>query len=248
LPRYQLLLGTVKSSYGLTDTLNDHDINIYTLETGPGTQIFPAPTGLVDVVEVRIDTVDGVLYELQRATELSADPGDWESTGASVRGDGIMRGYYSSASGFNGMHVFESTIEPVNNDGLSASSLGYAALFGQNVTETERGMVGDLAVVRFYRRALAPEEIEKNFNATGPGLGVVAATPLPDIAAVSALNSVGLRFTGEAGALYELHGSNDGTTFTPTGARVRGTGGEQYAFDPDGMQKAAYQMIAQQKQ
>ena len=419
-------------SYSLTDTLTDHDINIYTL---PTTQIALVPTNPVDVVEYQIDTVAGEVYELERLADLSADPADWESTGAIIQGDGgtmrmydriesgdsvhhrlvvsapeavvadglllafdanndtsandgwsytgvmsgslpaagggaaptrhadpngqfyfhhdagdrvflgnltsstgygswsseywvrrtglnsenhlsawwansssgnpslishsgsgqanptdeidldhrdgnnersnitgqnaiawppnewaqivvtyidatgvgtddgIMRAYYSNASGFSATPVFESFTERVDNDGPNASALGYAGLFGQNITETNRGMVGDLAVVRFYDHALTPAEIDQNFTATGPGFGLAPPVSPPSITAATVTDQVAYRFTGEFDVIYELRGSDNGTTFTPTGAMVRGAGAEQYVFDPSGTQKSAYQLV-----
>jgi hypothetical protein len=422
-------------SYSLVDTLGDHDVNMYTLETGPGTQIFPVPTGPVAVIEFQIDTVEGLVYNLDRSSDLTVVPAGWVSTGSMLVGDGglmrmydrvdlgspryhrirsehvvsgglllsfdanddnnandgwsytgftsgslptagagaapthhtdpngqsyfhhdandrvflgdlasstgygswtieywtrrtglnsenhvamwranpssgnpsfishaaksisipsdgidldhqdganqrsmtngldavpwptgewaqivvtyedetgvatdngIMRAFHSNSSGFNATPVFESLTEPVNNDGPGASSLSYVGLFGQNTTETDRGMVGDLAVVRFYDHVLTTDDMEQNFKATGPGLGLIAAAPPLGIAAVSPTDSMAHVFTGEPGETYELHGSSDGTNFTATGAMVRGDGGQQSAFDPAGTQQAAYQMIRQE--
>ena len=430
------MVALVNGSYSLADTLTDHDINIYTLHAIDSASIVPVPTGLVDLVEFQIQTADGVIYELERSADLTADPVAWESTGGLIQGDGgimrmydrvdagatyfhrvrigapeqavsnglllafdanddnnaingwsytgvmsgslpvaggsaapthhtdpngqsyfhhdagdgvflgnltssvgygswsteywvrrtglnsenhlsrwlaspssgnpsfiahsgsgqlnptdeidldhrdgnnqrsniagrnaipwppnewaqivvtyidatgvgtddgIMRAYYSNSSRFNGTPVFESFTERVDNDGPNASALGYAGLFSQNITETERGMVGDLAGVRFYDHALTPAEVKQNFNATGPGLGLAPPPPPPPgFAAATVTDQVAYRFTGEVGVLYELHGTDDGSHFTATGAMVRGTGAEQDAFDPSGTQRAAYRLV-----
>jgi hypothetical protein len=91
-------------NYGLSDTLIDHDINIYTLQAGPPIlPVDPVPTNLVDIIEFRIDTADGAIYELEKFTGLASDPDEWESTGALIQGNGeIMRMYEKIAPGNSG--------------------------------------------------------------------------------------------------------------------------------------------------
>ncbi len=145
----------------------------------------------------------------------------------------------------NNTLVFSNSSQnPINNN---TSTIDTIALFGiRRDSESTRGMIGDIAVFRFYGKVLAAGEVDQNFNATGGGLGLIAAPlPAPGIAAANVTSQVGHQFTGDAGTLYELHGSDDGTSFTATGALTRGTGSEQVVFDPSGVQKAAYKMVPQ---
>ena len=160
---------------------------------------------------------------------------DASSQGA---GNGMLAFYVNNSL------IFQATNHlPFHNN---QSLIRVLALLGNVEGEAARTMVGDMAVFRMYDQALTPAEIEQNFNATGFGLGLVSPPlPPPAIAAVALTDPVALRFTGDLGQIYELHGSDDGTTFTGTGALVRGAGAEQVVFDPSGSQKAAYRMIRQ---
>ena len=152
--------------------------------------------------------------------------------------DGILTIYV------NGVLVAQDSNQKPAHAG--SSTFDTMGLFVSTPGEWRRGLSGDLAVVRVYGKDLSAAEVGQNFIATGTGLGLAAPLAPPAIAAVRRVTGQTAHcFTGEIAVLYELHGSDDGTNFTATGAMVQGSGGEQLVFDPGATQRAAYLLIPQ---
>ena len=73
----------------------------YTIGSLP--PIIPVPTNLLTVAEFDIETMNGTYYELEHASDLAAGPGEWESTGALILGNGgTMRMYNPADPGGTG--------------------------------------------------------------------------------------------------------------------------------------------------
>jgi hypothetical protein len=68
-----------------------------------------APTNQTDLVEIQLETVNGVIYGLERSADVTAPSNTWESTDSFIRGNGATMRMYdktdASNPGFNRVSV-----------------------------------------------------------------------------------------------------------------------------------------------
>ena len=155
--------------------------------------------------------------------------------------DGVMNIYTNG----NQTPVWTETTNNVFLGGGPGADLAYVTTHMINETEGDRGMVGDIAIIRIYTDDLTPAEIEQNFLADADkyGLGASPAEP-PLIVGAALTDQLGFVFTGEvAGLHYDLECSDDGTNYVKTGAFVVGNGAEQILYDPRGTPTQAFYRI-----
>jgi hypothetical protein len=112
-------------------------------------------------------------------------------------------------------------------------------------SESEKGMPGDIAIVRIYNVTLSPAEVEQNFLADAAKYGLAGAPAAPPVfTSATVKDELGFVFTGDVpGLMYSLECSDNGLNFIKTGAMVRGNGSEQILFDPRGTPTQAFYRI-----
>jgi len=74
-----------------------------------GPQVALMPTNIPDLMEIQLETVNGVIYELERSADVAAPSNTWVSTDSFIRGDGATMRMYDKTDannpGFNRISV-----------------------------------------------------------------------------------------------------------------------------------------------
>ena len=178
---------------------------------------------------------------------IPAPVGEWRQVVITYRdvssqgaADGVMNVYT------NGNQTpIASFMNNVFMAGGTGSELKHVAIQIINAGEGIRGFQGDIAIVRIYGAELTPAEITQNYRADGPQYGLITIPPPPAVVtSYTRTGQMGFAIDTDTGVVYQLEGSNDGADYVPTGAFVRGDGGEKVLFDPRGAPtQAFYQVI-----
>jgi hypothetical protein len=99
--------------------------------------------------------------------------------------------------------------------------------------EWDRGMRGDIAIIRLHDNILTTEEITASFRATAVDLGLIVPIDV-DFDEVSLANTMSMEFESDTSTEYTLQATSDLVTSSGwmNATTVIGTGTNMYFFDP----------------
>ena len=131
----------------------------------------------------------------------------------------------------NGVQVAQDANQKPTNVGSSAFTT--AGIFVFTSSDWNRGLSGDIAIVRLHDNILTQEEIDASYLATADDMGLIAPTGA-DFTNVSLANTEGMEFESDTLTEYTLQLTTDLITSSGwmNAATVLGTGANMYFFDP----------------
>ena len=131
----------------------------------------------------------------------------------------------------NGAQVAQDSNQKPRHEGSSAfDTMG---VFAYTSSDWNRGLSGDIAIIRLYDNILTPSEIASSYTTTAVDLGLIAPQGVT-FTNVNLVDTIGMEFDSENLTEYTLQFTTDLVTSSAwmNAASVIGTGTNMFLFDP----------------